>query len=114
MVFYCSPLVLFALLVVFLETCKLETRNSKFNRQRLHSYYASYMDTTTCRTVPGLTKDQIDLCYRQPDATLVALQGLNQAVNECQYQFQGHRWNCSSLKTRGQNPYISSILQRGM
>ncbi|CAG9829506.1 unnamed protein product [Diabrotica balteata] len=71
------------------------------------------MDTTICRTVPGLTKAQIELCYQQPDATLVALEGLNQAVKECQYQFHGNRWNCSSLETRGQNPYISSILKKG-
>ncbi|XP_056633135.1 protein Wnt-10a-like [Diorhabda sublineata] len=71
------------------------------------------MDTTICRTVPGFTKSQIELCYQQPDATLMALDGLNRAVKECQYQFRGHRWNCSSLETRGQNPYISSILKKG-
>ncbi|KAJ8954447.1 hypothetical protein NQ318_011123 [Aromia moschata] len=93
---------------------KTEGKVSQLSRQQSiqSSYFTSYMDTTVCRTVPGLTKSQIELCYQQPDSTSVALEGLNEAVKECQYQFQGHRWNCSSLATKGGNPYINAILQR--
>ncbi|XP_018580255.1 protein Wnt-10a [Anoplophora glabripennis] len=95
--------------------CAVECKISQITQQQTiqSTFYSTYLDTTICRTVPGLTKSQIELCYRQPDSTLAAIQGLNQAVKECQHQFQGHRWNCSSLSTRGQNPYISAILQKG-
>ncbi|XP_072378892.1 protein Wnt-10a [Diabrotica undecimpunctata] len=106
----CSVATIFALFVIIFSWM-LEAKISV--KQQTFSYYSLYMDTTICRTVPGLTKAQIELCYQQPDATLVALEGLNQAVKECQYQFHGNRWNCSSLETRGQNPYISSILKKG-
>lgn len=40
----------------------------------------------SCRTIPGLTKEQLDLCYRANDVTSVALDGLDLAVKECQQQ----------------------------
>lgn len=39
-----------------------------------------------CRTIPGLTSDQLDLCYRANDVTSAALDGLDLAVRECQQQ----------------------------
>lgn len=41
---------------------------------------------TICRTVPGLTKEQLELCYRANDATTAAIDGLELAVKECQQQ----------------------------
>ncbi|CAH1176108.1 unnamed protein product [Phaedon cochleariae] len=107
--FYALVLVFF---VIILGSGELDAKNSKLARHKALSYDA-YVATKTCRTVPGLSKAQLELCYRLPNATVFALQGLNQAVKECQHQFQGHRWNCSSLQTRGRNPYINSMLQRG-
>ena len=40
----------------------------------------------TCRTIPGLTRDQLELCYRANDVTSAALEGLELAIRECQYQ----------------------------
>lgn len=71
-------------------------------------------DATFCLSIPGLTRSQLKLCYQQPDAISVVLEGLHVAANECQYQFQGHRWNCSSLATNVRNPFTSTILKRGM
>lgn len=68
---------------------------------------------TVCKTFPGLSKEQLDLCRRYPDVTASAIQGLQLAVDECQYQFQWHRWNCSSLSTKNRNPHSSVLLQRG-
>lgn len=39
-----------------------------------------------CRTYPGITKEQLELCYRASDVTAVAMEGLMQGVKECQYQ----------------------------
>ncbi|XP_019876942.1 protein Wnt-10a [Aethina tumida] len=90
---------------------KLATQKKQYAIQS--TIYSQDLDTKVCRTVPGLTKAQMGLCYQQPDTFVVALEGLNEAVKECQHQFHGHRWNCSSLSTKSQNPYISAIFQRG-
>lgn len=71
---------------------------------------------TACRTIPGLTRDQLDLCQRASDVTTVALAGLALAVRECQHQFRWHRWNCSALGSGGRqrNPqYGSALLRKG-
>ncbi|EDW77897.2 uncharacterized protein Dwil_GK24299, partial [Drosophila willistoni] len=67
----------------------------------------------TCRSVPGLTKDQVELCYKASDVTAAALEGLDMAIRECQIQFQWHRWNCSSLSTKSRNPHASNLLKKG-
>ncbi|XP_055547912.1 protein Wnt-10b [Wyeomyia smithii] len=67
----------------------------------------------TCRTVPGLTREQLELCYRASDVTAAAIEGLELGVRECQHQFQWHRWNCSALSTKSRNPHTSSMLKRG-
>ncbi|KAJ9579520.1 hypothetical protein L9F63_004812, partial [Diploptera punctata] len=65
-----------------------------------------------CNTFPGLSKEQRDLCHRYPDVTTSAIQGLQLAVDECQYQFQWDRWNCSTLNTKNGIPHNSVLLQR--
>lgn len=66
-----------------------------------------------CRSFPGLSKEQLDLCHRHPEITSAAVQGLQLAVHECQFQFQWNRWNCSSLNTKNRNPHSSVLLKRG-
>lgn len=39
-----------------------------------------------CRFVYGLTKDQVQLCYKASDVTAAALEGLDLAISECQIQ----------------------------
>lgn len=46
---------------------------------------------TSCRIVPGLTKEQLALCYRANDVTRAALDGLELAMGECQSQVQLHQ-----------------------
>ncbi|XP_046465391.1 protein Wnt-10b [Neodiprion pinetum] len=66
-----------------------------------------------CSGIPGLTKEQRELCNRNSDVTVAALKGLQMAVSECQHQFAWHRWNCSSLTTNSRNQQSSILLQRG-
>ncbi|XP_067002610.2 protein Wnt-10a [Anabrus simplex] len=69
------------------------------------------VSNSVCKKFPGLTKEQMELCH--PDVMAEAIQGLQLAVEECQYQFQWHRWNCSSLSTKNRNPHSSVLFQRG-
>lgn len=41
---------------------------------------------SSCRIVPGLSREQLDLCYKANDVTIAALDGLDLAVHECQLQ----------------------------
>jgi wnt family len=36
--------------------------------------------------VPNLSREQLELCYRASDVTIAAIEGLEQAVAECQHQ----------------------------
>lgn len=40
----------------------------------------------SCRTVPNLSREQLELCTRASDVTIAAIQGLELAVNECRHQ----------------------------
>lgn len=41
---------------------------------------------SSCRIVPGLSREQLDLCYKAHDVTIAALDGLDLAMRECQLQ----------------------------
>ncbi|XP_076177957.1 wnt oncogene analog 10 [Ptiloglossa arizonensis] len=63
--------------------------------------------------IPGLSKEQRELCHRNPDVTVAAIKGLQMAISECQHQFAWHRWNCSSLTPSSRTQQSSVLLQRG-
>ncbi|KAK0157851.1 hypothetical protein PV328_011541 [Microctonus aethiopoides] len=70
-------------------------------------------NAVVCNGIPGLTKEQRDLCYANPDVTVAALKGIQMAISECQHQFAWHRWNCSTLTPSSRTQKNSIMLQRG-
>ncbi|ESP01129.1 hypothetical protein LOTGIDRAFT_139906, partial [Lottia gigantea] len=45
----------------------------------------------------GLVGKQRKMCRHYPDVMVWLREGARLGVEECQYQFQDHRWNCSTL-----------------
>ncbi|XP_072038759.1 protein Wnt-2b-A-like [Amphiura filiformis] len=50
-----------------------------------------------CDNIPGLVGRQRQLCRTYPDVMVSIGRGVRIGVDECQYQFQNNRWNCSTL-----------------
>ncbi|XP_018913776.2 protein Wnt-2 [Bemisia tabaci] len=50
-----------------------------------------------CSRVPGLTDRQREMCRDAPDAMVAVGDGIRLGTQECQYQFRGHRWNCTAI-----------------
>ncbi|XP_018917980.1 protein Wnt-10a [Bemisia tabaci] len=69
--------------------------------------------SAVCKVLPGMSKEQLALCYRNPDVIMAAVEGIHMAVDECKFQLKDNRWNCSTMETKNKNPHSSIILQRG-
>lgn len=41
---------------------------------------------SSCKLMSGLSREQLDICYKANDVTMAALEGLDLAVRECQFQ----------------------------
>lgn len=50
-----------------------------------------------CANIPGLTKRQRRLCLKHADIMPAVARAAFVSVAECQWQFRGMRWNCSTI-----------------
>ncbi len=53
---------------------------------------------TACRSVPGLSGHQRQLCLQNPGLLWAMADGTQLGLYECVHQFQFHKWNCSVAK----------------
>lgn len=61
---------------------------------------SSFTSSLLCARIPGLTPQQRQLCTESPDALIALGEGHQLGAQECQYQFRGHRWNCTQVWKR--------------
>ncbi|XP_029463865.1 protein Wnt-7b-like [Rhinatrema bivittatum] len=53
-----------------------------------------------CSRMPGLSPRQRAFCQTRPDAMVAIGIGAHMSTEECQFQFQHSRWNCTALGER--------------
>ncbi|XP_076358831.1 protein Wnt-7b-like [Tachypleus tridentatus] len=73
--------------------------NSNFKEER-HTTFPSVVAFSAkllCDKIPGLTRGQRQICFQDPDLLITIGNGIRKGFKECQRQFQGHRWNCTSI-----------------
>ena len=50
-----------------------------------------------CQRIPGLVEHQLALCRRSPNVFRKVTGAAQLAIHECQAQFRGERWNCTTV-----------------
>ncbi|CAD5216319.1 unnamed protein product [Bursaphelenchus xylophilus] len=65
-----------------------------------------------CKELPGLTRRQIKFCRRNLDTMESIREGAKEAYEECQFQFQKRRWNCTMMTEDG-HLFADAILKDG-
>ncbi|CRK90849.1 CLUMA_CG004539, isoform A [Clunio marinus] len=65
-----------------------------------------------CSRIPGLSPKQKKLCSESPDAVVALGNGHSLGSRECQYQFKGHRWNCSEVWQKDIFGHVISVGSR--
>jgi len=70
----------------------------------------SSINRHTCLELTGLSPGQARICELFKDHMPAVGQGAKQAINECEYQFRNHRWNCSTPPDAG---IIGPVHKRG-
>nr|XP_039263467.1 protein Wnt-5-like [Styela clava] len=51
-----------------------------------------------CDRIEGLSRNQKTLCKRYYNHMSFVSEGAENGIKECQHQFSGHRWNCSTVE----------------
>lgn len=52
-----------------------------------------------CASIPGLVPKQLRFCRNYVDIMPSVAEGVKISIQECQHQFRGRRWNCTTINT---------------
>ncbi|KAI8496370.1 Proto-oncoprotein Wnt-3 [Branchiostoma belcheri] len=64
-----------------------------------------------CSSIPGLVPRQIRYCRKFHEIMPFVADGTKLGIRECQHQFRGRRWNCTTVQ--GQVSIFGPVLDRG-
>lgn len=51
-----------------------------------------------CGSIPGLVPKQLRFCRNYIEIMPSVAEGVKLGIQECQHQFRGRRWNCTTIK----------------
>lgn len=55
------------------------------------------MQPILCASIPGLVPKQLRFCRNYVEIMPSVAEGLRVSIQECQHQFRGRRWNCTTV-----------------
>ena len=64
-----------------------------------------------CGNFPGLQSKQQRICKRNRDLMPSVAEGAHVGITECQWQFRGRRWNCTTVD--GDNTVFGKVIEYG-
>lgn len=50
-----------------------------------------------CASIPGLVPKQLRFCRNYVEIMPSVAEGVKAGIQECQHQFRGRRWNCTTV-----------------
>nr|AHY22358.1 Wnt3 [Paracentrotus lividus] len=64
-----------------------------------------------CKGIPNISTKQVRFCLKNQDKMPTVAEGAHQGIQECQHQFRGRRWNCTTID--GDQSVFGRVLERG-
>ncbi|XP_070569788.1 protein Wnt-3a-like [Ptychodera flava] len=90
------------------------------------SYSPASTEQILCAKVPGLVAKQARYCRKHLELMPSVAEGAQKGIQECQWQFQGRRWNCTTIggdpsvfgkvieKASRESAFVNAILSAGV
>lgn len=64
-----------------------------------------------CKGIPNISGKQVRFCLKNQDKMPTVAEGAYHGIEECQFQFRGRRWNCTTID--GDQSVFGRVLDRG-
>lgn len=77
-----------------------DTVPSPLHRRSLavgHQYSSLGTQPILCGSIPGLVPKQLRFCRNYVEIMPSVAEGVKIGIQECQHQFRGRRWNCTTV-----------------
>ncbi|KPP71889.1 hypothetical protein Z043_109159 [Scleropages formosus] len=62
-----------------------------------HQYSSLGTQPILCGSIPGLVPKQLRFCRNYVEIMPSVAEGVKLGIQECQHQFRGRRWNCTTV-----------------
>lgn len=62
-----------------------------------HQYTSLGTQPILCSSIPGLVPKQLRFCRNYVEIMPSMAEGVKIGIQECQHQFRGRRWNCTTI-----------------
>lgn len=62
-----------------------------------HQYSSLGTQPILCSSIPGLVPKQLRFCRNYVEIMPSVAEGVKIGIQECQHQFRGRRWNCTTV-----------------
>ncbi|KAL0966234.1 hypothetical protein UPYG_G00292690 [Umbra pygmaea] len=75
-----------------------------------HQYSSLGSQPILCGSIPGLVPKQLRFCRNYVEIMPSVAEGVKIGIQECQHQFRGRRWNCTTINDKA---IFGPVLDKG-